>query len=406
MSRSSSHKETYGATSSRDDKISVRAKRSRSLVSSRSTNASRTTKSSASATSHSQHDGSFDGEVDAKYGTDLGLPDDVANYISNQSKARSISSTHLTPMRPLQQSPFVNESDLQEGDAFIKRFDLSCVQPGSVIVTVGKRKSGKTYLLRDILYQRRHAHEVVLFAGSTGTMNDMGDIIPDLFIHFGFIPSVLLEIIVRFTRINKKRKDQGKPMRECILVIEDLGFSDANVFDDLYLRYIINNGRHIGITVMISLQYIISIPTKVRFQIDYLFMFRSNAKDNIEKFYKIIGGVFPNLNVFMKYFYACTPEHTCMVAKNVDVSSSEIEDNVFYYKADDHPPGSFKVGSRKLWAYNSMHLDPNKELDVVQIIERSASAKKRKELEAKRGARSSSSRATKNRAPDNIFLVK
>jgi hypothetical protein len=332
------------------------------------------------------------------------LPDDVMDFINKGDYAPG----YYHESSKAEHGPPTTGEAIDPGDSvdYIKKFDIDCIGVGDVIVASGKRNSGKTYLLRDILYHRRKAPEVILFAGSPGTLKDTRDIIPPLFVHYGYDPDKVLDTIIRMAKINEKREAKGKPMRECIMIVEDLGFSDANVFDDIVMRFLISNGRHIGITVLISLQYLISMPTKVRFQIDYLFVFRDNAKDIIKRIYQVIGGVFENQKQFEKYFLACTPRYTCMVGKNVKNDSFQISDNIFYFKAQERPINSFKVGSKELWTYNALHLDRSKSLtmNIAQIIWKSSSAKKRKAMEKKIGS-SSSCPSKKKPIPDKILLL-
>jgi hypothetical protein len=59
--------------------------------------------------------------------------------------------------------------------------------------------------------------------------------------------------------------------------------------------------------------------------------------------------MFPTFEMFCDFMDQCTENYECLVICN-NVSSNRLEDQVFWYKADDHPP--FRLCDSSLWADN------------------------------------------------------
>ncbi len=60
--------------------------------------------------------------------------------------------------------------------------------------------------------------------------------------------------------------------------------------------------------------------------------------------------MFPTFEIFAQVMDQCTENFECLVIDNT-TKSNKIEDMVFWYKADDHPP--FKIGAPSFWEYHN-----------------------------------------------------
>jgi hypothetical protein len=81
----------------------------------------------------------------------------------------------------------------------LKKFNLDEMNPLAVIVAIGKRRSGKSFLLRDLL-SRHQSIPVGLVMSATEMANKFfGDFVPGCFIHEGFVENA------RFTSLPTKR---------------------------------------------------------------------------------------------------------------------------------------------------------------------------------------------------------
>ena len=111
---------------------------------------------------------------------------------------------------------------------------------------------------------------------------------------------------------------------------------------------------------MLAMQYCMDLSPDLRCNIDYIFILRENILQNREKIWKNFFGIFPTFDMFNQVMTACTENYECLVLDNTS-KSNKIEDVVFWYKADLHPP--FKAGHPKFWKIHKEHYNPNHDND-------------------------------------------
>ena len=100
------------------------------------------------------------------------------------------------------------------------------------------------------------------------------------------------------------------------------------------------------------MQYGLGIPPVLRTNIDYVFLLRENIQRNRKLLYDNYAGMFPNFEMFCSVLDQCTENYECLVICNC-AKSNQIEDQVFWYKADQH--SAFRLGSKEVWDYSDQH---------------------------------------------------
>lgn len=223
----------------------------------------------------------------------------------------------------------------------LKAFDMSKIKRDKVCVTIGMRGSGKSFLARDLLYHHRRIPVGIVISGSEKADPFYGDMIPDLYIYDKYKPAVLEAL---FERQTKAKKEHWAEL-DTFIILDDCGF-DRNVGKDEKIRELFMNGRHYNIMLFIVLQYAMGLPPDLRTNIDYVFLFRDNTHSNKRKLYEYYAGIFPSYEMFNAVYEACTEDYGCMVIDKQS-KSTNIEDVVYWYKAQPHPP--FRVGSTNYW---------------------------------------------------------
>ena len=92
------------------------------------------------------------------------------------------------------------------------------------------------------------------------------------------------------------------------------------------------------------------ISPSLRTNIDYVFILKTTNASDRKKIYENYAGVFPSKDIFEKVLDGCTSDYGCLVIDNT-ATTNELTDQVFYYKADDHP--GFKMCDESFWAKSS-----------------------------------------------------
>lgn len=225
----------------------------------------------------------------------------------------------------------------------IKKFDIKQIPNDSTMVFIGKRRTGKSFLMKDILYHKRNIPAGIVISHTETLSPFFQNFIPKMFIHNEYDPKILSDI---FTR-QKKAKDENWANPECFLVMDDCLSDSKNWSRDKFLKEVFYNGRHYKILYLLAMQEPMGIPPGLRGNIDYVFILKNNNPAQREKIYKQYAGVFPNFKTFNKILDICTKNHNVMVIDNVNTDSNNLEDLVFFYKAEAHP--GFRMFSDSIW---------------------------------------------------------
>jgi len=238
----------------------------------------------------------------------------------------------------------------------IKKFDPSKIDPCRICVFIGKRGTGKSCLVTDILYHQRKVPMGVVMSGTEESNEHYKEFIPDSFIYGDYEPDVIEKVINRQRDVVKKLKPTEKESvtNNVFMLLDDCMY-DNKWTRDKNIRGIFMNGRHWKILFMITMQYCMDLPPSLRANIDYVFILRENIIQNREKLYKHFFGIFPTFDSFNEVMNQCTENYECLVLDNTS-KSNKIEDVVFWYKAKIGR--KFKMGSPALWEHHRRNYNP------------------------------------------------
>ena len=246
----------------------------------------------------------------------------------------------------------------------LKKFKIKSILPDATILCLGKRRSGKSWLVRDIFYHHRHIPSGLVFSGTEEASPFFGDFIPDAFIHSEYDPELIESIMNRQKRKIRECKMSGRsetgklPENNMFIVLDDMLHDAQNWKKDKTIKSIFFNGRHFNFLFILTMQYAQGIPPELRSNIDYVFIFNEPSVANRKKIYESYAGMIPSFDHFCNILDACTQNHECLVIKTSG-NSSDLKDQIFWYKAEAH--SNFRVGHPKLWKYHNQNYNQNYE---------------------------------------------
>jgi hypothetical protein len=205
-----------------------------------------------------------------------------------------------------------------------------------IICFLGSRGSGKSTLVQDIVYYLREIKMGLCQSGTEEGNGFYSKIIHPLFIYNKFEPEALNDLLVHQKKKAKKLTAKGLELKHqteehVFVILDDLAYDKAMMKEES-IREIFFNGRHYGITCIITFQFMMELKPEFRTNIDYVFVCKETKKDNIERLYKYFFGMFDKCADFKKVLNSCTNDYGCLVLDNTS-KSERIEDQVFWYKA-------------------------------------------------------------------------
>jgi hypothetical protein len=247
----------------------------------------------------------------------------------------------------------------------LKKFDMKSISfksnesKGPVIVLIGKRDTGKSFLVRDLLYYHQDIPIGTVISGTEEGNGFYGKMVPRLFIHNEYNTAIIENILKRQRNVLKQIKKEMETYKRTTIdprafVILDDCLYDNTWARDKMMRLLFMNGRHWKIMLIITMQYPLGIPPTLRTNIDYVFILRENYIANRRRIYDNYAGMFPTFESFCQVMDQCTENYECLVINN-NVKSNKLQDQVFWYKAENH--NDFRLGSKEFWElsknYNS-----------------------------------------------------
>ena len=237
------------------------------------------------------------------------------------------------------------------------------------IAVFSKRNSGKSFLIRSLLHQLARGglkFQYGLAFSATedsnhfyaGTPRTQPGFIPELFVYSSYDDDAVQRLIARQRTLKKKGIDPG----HCFLILDDVLF-DKSIWKRESLRFIALNGRHLGITMCLTVQSASELPSVYRSNLDLCFILREITVTGREKLYTYFSGNCTR-GMFNALLDQTTQNYECLVVDGTS-QSNDMDKIYYWWKASQTPP-NFRLGNDKFWQFGKKHLrrDDDDDLDA------------------------------------------
>jgi GTPase SAR1 family protein len=183
----------------------------------------------------------------------------------------------------------------------LPQFDPSSMKTNSTVLIVGARKSGKTVLIRDLVYNLRDKIQFGVQMGSPGEHK--------------YLPECCSFEDMDMKIVDGIMKQQQKDKTQNVLCVLD---GCANEFSDPAVREMLMNGRHRNIFNINSTRYIDNkhVPPGLRGCMDYVFVTRSFLRELTENIWKYFSTEFHDIETFGKVLEEYTKGNRVLVLDN------------------------------------------------------------------------------------------
>src|SRR5579884_407207 len=174
----------------------------------------------------------------------------------------------------------------------------------SVHLMVAAPGSGKSHLIKYLIYTLAHSRQVdyfVVFCGTT--FNEGYDFLPKNYVYSSYDEETLAYYLQQ--QINN-RKTIGIVFDDCV------GF-EQSLRNSPVLNKLITEHRHYRALVFIATQYLYKLPPVIRESCAYYWIFTQRTKRSIEALYETVGAnSHDSLNDFKHFLEHYTPKYTCL----------------------------------------------------------------------------------------------
>jgi len=230
----------------------------------------------------------------------------------------------------------------------VQKFNPCTMKESRITFIVGKRGTGKSVVLMDLLYNMPRPDYVLAMCPTETSLALFRTILPEtsIFDHFN------QEKLERVVTLQKELVSRGKK-RTVLIILDDCMYNKA-VLKSMAMREIFYNGRHEHIGMICAAQYMMEIDISLRSNIDYLFSMRENVLVNRQKLHKYLFGQFATFASFDKVMRACTQDFKALVLDATLGITENPTDNVMWYKASQELP-AFRMCRPIYWSWSERY---------------------------------------------------
>lgn len=268
-------------------------------------------------------------------------------------------------------------------------FDIrsSCRKNFNAVV-VGKKNTGKSTVIQDLLYylSKTGIPRACVFSGTEESNGFYSKYIPGTYI---FADDNVEDTLIAIVN-NQKKMAMQKHLGEIdpnvdtriVIVLDDVAYQKG-VLKSQIVRQIFMNGRHHSIILIVAVQYCMDVGIDLRTNADFVYILKQNAVSSIKNLHENYFGAFEKRKDFQTVLDACTQDYQCLVLDNTRPSTN-VPDTCFWYKAK--LGRSFKVGSSEFWDFHrkwhmsdeDKYLETKKNSQNNQALRRYNSARDKK----------------------------
>jgi len=214
------------------------------------------------------------------------------------------------------------------------------IQIPSLILLNAPQGSGKSHLIRYMMYQCRKRFDYGICFSNTFFEDDSFDYIKKKYIHPEYNPDVLSALM----KIQSNLIEEGKAVKEAFCIFDDC--IDASQFKCPKLKQLCTQLRHYHITVIFTTQYTNLLPTFMRANAMAVIIFRTDSECNLRALYESYGQLFNNYNEFKNYLMQKLGNYKFVYYDKRHVNE-DIEDTYRIMLAPERIP-KFQLQTRKI----------------------------------------------------------
>lgn len=220
---------------------------------------------------------------------------------------------------------------------------------GPFLVIIGRRGSGKSVLVRDLL----HFFQDIPRGMVVDSKESSGDafyaqFLPAECIESEFSVALMETLFRRQLHVVHSRYEAGEKEKDnrMFLVLDNCMY-DQTWSREKIVRTVFMNGRCWKILTVLTAGYPLGMPPVLRAAVDFAFLFFAPTADERKRLFENYAPMFPSFEAFNSVFDQITSErrHECMVVCNPTVRTDrQLQDLVRFYRANIWPP-SFRMSA-------------------------------------------------------------
>jgi hypothetical protein len=231
----------------------------------------------------------------------------------------------------------------------LSEFNPDEIKLDGTLVAVGKRRTGKSWCFRNIMYLMKDKIPAGIVISQTDPLNKFWQqYVPKKYIFPKYQPEILDAVfkrqkaILNDNNLTESEKDKKAPF---FVLLDDV-ISDQRLKYDENLMELFVAGRHYRLFVLITTQYAKAITPTLRGNTDYCFIMKTMQGRQREALWEDFGD-FLTKDAFAQILDAYTEDNEMLCIDTCPDRHVDPLEMLYWWKAAD--PGEFKMGSKEYW---------------------------------------------------------
>ena len=245
----------------------------------------------------------------------------------------------------------INELDPDIIPPISSKFQDPNYNGGAKIVVVGKPGTGKSTLIKALLYAKKHIFPVgMAMSGSEDSNHCYSEIMPSTFVYNEYDEQKVTDFV-------KRQKLAGQHLVNpwAVLILDDCT-DDPRIFNKPLQQALYKKGRHWKMFYILSLQYAMDVKPSIRTNVDGIFILREPYL-RTEALYKNYASIIPDFTTFCELMDQLTDDYCALYIHNA-TQTNDWFDCVFYWEGSQVPKG-WKFGCPEYWEFHQARFNQN-----------------------------------------------
>lgn len=255
-----------------------------------------------------------------------------------EEEANSLSRLYTEGLISDKQTRFDIYNYLMKNELFY--FDVHEIPNDAVALAIGRRRTGKSFLTRWIMYNKRKVFPFGLVMTQTKYNKFWSTYINKDSVWGDYSAAALQKLVNRQATLVDNNIWGIDP--RIFVVLDDLA-ADIQLRYDYMLRSFFYYGRHLKAFVMVTSQWFKSLAPGCRENADYIFLFGMTNLNELEAIYEEYAAGVPR-DIFYQLVSRYATESNCFV---VNPHGRTPFERFYQYRAQD--PGPFRMGCSEMW---------------------------------------------------------
>jgi len=191
---------------------------------------------------------------------------------------------------------------------------------------VAKRNSGKSILLKYLVEHEKKSFDKIFVICPTESINRFyKEIVPDNCIFDDYSEEWTDNLISSLTKINKDTKPEER--KKVLLIFDDI-LSDVDFHNAPSMKKIFTRGRHVGLSIICTCQYLYQLPPICRVNLDYLLCGQTNNQSKNLLCDEFLAGSLDRKQ-FINLYSKATKDYNFLVINNNSIKDNDDIDQIY-----------------------------------------------------------------------------